>query len=89
MNEDHYATNKIESDKKKISVSMKNLTEDPYEKIINKYDSNTHYTYLDEIKDGLKFKYENNRIYQKIKKRRKRYLCLDTEDRRKYLFRSF
>ena len=55
-------------------------------KELNKYDSNTHYTYLDEIKDGLKFKYENNKIYQKIKKRRKRYLCVDTEDRRKYLF---
>ena len=55
-------------------------------KELNKYDSNTHYTYLDEIKDGLKFKYENNKIYQKIKKRRKRYLCIDMEDRRKYLF---
>ena len=28
---------KIESDKKKISVSIKHLTEDPYSKIINKY----------------------------------------------------
>ena len=55
-------------------------------KELNKYDLNTHYTYLDEIKDGLKFKYENNKIYQKIKKRRKRYLCVDTEERRKYLF---
>ena len=55
-------------------------------KELNKYDSNADYTYLDEIKDGLTFKYENNKIYQKIKKRRKRYLCIDMEDRRKYLF---
>ena len=55
-------------------------------KELNKYDSNTHYTYLDEINDGLKFKYEKNKINKKIKKRRKRYLCEDTEDRRKYLF---
>ena len=55
-------------------------------KELNKYDSNSDFTYLDEIKDGFKFKYENNKIYQKIKKRRKRYLCIDMEDRRKYLF---
>ena len=55
-------------------------------KELNKYDSNSDFTYLDEIKDGLRFKYENNKIYQKIKKRRKRYLCVDIDDRKKYLF---
>ena len=55
-------------------------------KELNKYDSNSDFTYLDEIKDGFKFKYENNKTYQKIKKRRKRYLCVGMDDRRKYLF---
>ncbi len=35
---------KIESDKKKISVSIKHLTEDPYSKIINKYEVGKKYT---------------------------------------------
>ena len=35
---------KIESDKKKISVSVKHLTEDPYTKIINKYEVGKKYT---------------------------------------------
>jgi len=34
---------KIESDKKKISVSIKHLTEDPYSKIINKYEIGKKY----------------------------------------------
>lgn len=55
-------------------------------KELNKYDTNSDFTYLDEVKDGLRFKYENNKIFQKIKKRRKRYLCIDMKERRKYLF---
>ncbi len=35
---------KIESDKKKISVSVKHLTEDPYTKVINKYEVGKKYT---------------------------------------------
>jgi small subunit ribosomal protein S1 len=35
---------KIETDKKKISVSMKHLTEDPYSKIINKYEIGKKYS---------------------------------------------
>jgi len=35
---------KIETDKKKISVSMKHLTEDPYSKIINKYEIGKQYS---------------------------------------------
>tara|TARA_B100000686_G_scaffold272324_1_gene289400 strand:- start:574 stop:2286 length:1713 start_codon:yes stop_codon:yes gene_type:complete len=34
---------KIESEKKKISVSIKHLTEDPYAKIINKYETGKKY----------------------------------------------
>ena len=34
---------KIETEKKKISVSMKHLTEDPYSKIINKYEIGKKY----------------------------------------------
>jgi len=34
---------KIESDKKKISISVKHLTEDPYSKIINKYEIGKKY----------------------------------------------
>ena len=35
---------KIETEKKKISVSMKHLTEDPYSKIINKYEIGKKYS---------------------------------------------
>ena len=35
---------KIEIEKKKVSVSMKHLTEDPYSKIINKYEIGKKYT---------------------------------------------
>ena len=34
---------KIEREKKKISVSIKHLTEDPYSKIINKYEVGKKY----------------------------------------------
>ena len=37
---------KIESDKKKISVSVKHLTEDPYSKIINKYGDTSSYLFI-------------------------------------------
>ena len=59
----------------------------PLVKELNKYDSsNKDFIYLDKIEDGKKFKYGNGKVYKKIKKRRKRYLCIETVSKRKYLF---
>ena len=59
----------------------------PLVKELNKYDSsNKDFIYLDKIEDGKKFKYGNDKVYKKIKKRRKRYLCIETMSKRKYLF---
>ena len=59
----------------------------PLVKELNKYDSsNKDFIYLDKIEDGTKFKFGNDKIYKKIKKRRKRYLCIETMSKRKYLF---
>ena len=59
----------------------------PLVKELNKYDSsNKDFIYLDKIEDGKKFKYGNDKVYKKIKKRRKRYLCIETTSKRKYLF---
>ena len=59
----------------------------PLVKELNKYDSsNKDFIYLDKIKDGKKFKYGNGKVYKKIKKRRKRYLCIENNSGRKYLF---
>jgi hypothetical protein len=59
----------------------------PLVKELNKYDSgNKDFIYLDKIEDGTKFKYGNEKVYKKIKKRRKRYLCIETMSKRKYLF---
>tara|TARA_A100000164_G_scaffold93033_1_gene80679 strand:- start:68 stop:655 length:588 start_codon:yes stop_codon:yes gene_type:complete len=59
----------------------------PLVKELNKYDSgNKDFIYLDKIEDGTKFKYDNEKVYKKIKKRRKRYLCIETMSKRKYLF---
>jgi len=59
----------------------------PLVKELNKYDSsNEDFIYLDKIEDGKKFKYGNDKVYKKIKKRRKRYLCIETMSKRKYLF---
>jgi hypothetical protein len=56
-------------------------------KVLDKYDnSRNKYFYLDQVKDGDTFFYGDGNKFLKIKKRRKRYLCVDTEDRRKYLF---
>ncbi len=59
----------------------------PLVKELNKYDSsNKNFIYLDKIEDGTKFKYGNGKVYKKIKKRRKRYLCIETMSKRNYLF---
>ena len=56
-------------------------------KELNKYENDFKgFTYLDNIDDGSKFLYEKDKIFKKIKKRRKRYLCIDTVSKRKYLF---
>ena len=56
-------------------------------KELNKYENDfMGFTYLDNIDDGSKFLYEKDKIFKKIKKRRKRYLCIDTVSKRKYLF---
>lgn len=59
----------------------------PLVKELNKYESsNKDFIYLDKIEDGKKFKYGNGKVYKKIKKRRKRYLCIETMSKRNYLF---
>ena len=59
----------------------------PLVKELNKYDSsNKDFIYSDKIEDGKKFKYDNGKVYKKIKKRRKRYLCIETMSKRNYLF---
>ena len=54
---------------------------------LNKYDNdNDNYTYLEEIDIGDIFRYNNDKLYKKIAKRRKRYLCIENDSGRKYLF---
>ena len=54
---------------------------------LNKYDNdNGNYTYIEEIDIGDIFRYNNDKIYKKIEKRRKRYLCIENNSGRKYLF---
>ncbi len=56
---------------------------------LNKYDNdNDNYTYLEEIDIGDIFRYNNDKLYKKIAKRRKRYLCIENDSGRKYLFLS-
>ena len=57
----------------------------PLEMELNKYD-NDNYTYLEEIDIGEIFRYNNDKLYKKIAKRRKRYLCIENDSGRKYLF---
>ena len=63
----------------------------PLEMELNKYDNdndndNENYTYLDDIEIGNLFRYNNDKLYKKIEKRRKRYLCIENDTGRKYLF---
>ena len=70
-----------------ISPTSSFSYDSPLVKELNKYDSNNKdFIYLDKIEDGKKFKYGNGKVYKKIKKRRKRYLCIETMSKRKYLF---
>ena len=53
---------------------------------LNKYDNNIKdYTYLEEVEIGNVFR-NNNKYYKKIEKRRKRYLCIEKDSGKKYLF---
>ena len=54
---------------------------------LNKYDNgNENYTYLEDIDVGNIFRYNNDKLYKKVEKRRKRYLCIESDSGRKYLF---
>ena len=56
-------------------------------KVLDKYDNSRHkYFYLDQVKDGDTFFYGDGNKFLKIKKRRKRYLCENLLNKRKYLF---
>ena len=59
----------------------------PLEMELNKYDNDDeNYTYLEDIDIGNVFRYNNDKLYKKIEKRRKRYLCIESDSGRKYLF---
>ena len=59
----------------------------PLEMELNKYDNDDeNYTYLEDIDFGNIFRYNNDKLYKKIEKRRKRYLCIESDSGRKYLF---
>lgn len=59
----------------------------PLEMELNKYDNNyENYTYLEDIDNGEIFRFNNDKYYKKIEKRRKRYLCIENNSGRKYLF---
>ncbi len=56
-------------------------------KVLDKYDnSRQKYFYLDQVKDGEIFFYGDGNRFLKIKKRRKRYLCENLLNKKKYLF---
>lgn len=56
-------------------------------KVLDKYDnSRQKYFYLDQVKDGEIFFYGDGNKFLKIKKSRKRYLCENLINKKKYLF---
>ena len=75
-----------------IQAHMKNPKssfsyDSPLEMELNKYDNDSYnYTYLEDIDIGNIFRYSNDKLYKKIEKRRKRYLCIENDSGRKYLF---
>ena len=75
-----------------IEAHMKNPKssfsyDSPLEMELNKYDNeNENYTYLEDIDIGNIFRYNNDKLYKKVEKRRKRYLCIEKDSGRKYLF---
>ena len=75
-----------------IKAHMKNPKssfsyDSPLEMELNKYDNNyENYTYLEDIDNGEIFRFNNDKYYKKIEKRRKRYLCIENNSGKKYLF---
>ena len=75
-----------------IQAHMKNPKssfsyDSPLEIELNKYDNDSYnYTYLEDIDIGNIFRYSNDKLYKKIEKRRKRYLCIENDSGKKYLF---
>ena len=75
-----------------IEAHMKNPKssfsyDSPLEMELNKYDNeNENYTYLEDIDIGNIFRYNNDKLYKKVEKRRKRYLCIEKDSGRRYLF---
>ena len=75
-----------------IQAHMKNPKssfsyDSPLEMELNKYDNDSYnYTYLEDIDIGNIFRYSNDKLYKKIEKRRKRYLCIENDSGKKYLF---
>lgn len=54
---------------------------------LNKYDlNNDNKKFLFQLKDNSKFEYNDERIFIKICKRRKRYICKELNTGKKYLF---
>jgi SprT protein len=55
-------------------------------KKLDLYDNVNDNLYIDQLNDGEIFYYKNLGKFKKIKKRRKRYLCLRIDNNKKYLF---
>jgi len=55
-------------------------------RVLKKYDEHSTSTHLEDIPDNSVFKTENGNIFKKGKKQRTRYLCLNIENKRQYLF---
>ncbi|MAZ93525.1 MAG: SprT-like domain-containing protein [Bacteroidales bacterium] len=55
-------------------------------RILNKYDNPTNEIFLEQILENTMFQTPNGKIFIKGKKRRTRYICVSTNNNRKYLF---
>ena len=53
---------------------------------LSKYDYENSSVFLFDILNESLFKYNKNKIYKKIGKLRKRYICEEIKSKRKYLF---
>jgi len=54
-------------------------------KVLKKYDDDSDYVHLENITEDSTFKLKNGRTFIKGKRIRKRYICIDTSTRKKYL----
>ncbi len=55
-------------------------------RVLKKYDEHNAGTHLEDLPDDSLFKTENGNVFKKGKKQRTRYLCLNIENKRQYLF---